>query len=144
MQLVLYLDECVNHKVVPYLRARGVTLTTAHDEGMDGESDEVQLRFAHLRGWVILTNNRDHFLRWHRDFLARGEPHSGVVSVPQNDLAPQRFFVRSAMIIAWIIAEQAVTANALFRWNDLQQLLLHGYRLAGFTDADYAIALGFA
>ncbi len=142
--LTLYLDECVNYKVVPYLRARGVLLTTARDEGMNGEADDAQLRFAHIQGWVTLTNDRGHFLRWHRDFLAREEPHSGIISVPQDDAVPVRFFVRSAMLIAWVVGKRAETANSLFRWNDLQRLLQQGYRVAGFTSSDVALALGLS
>lgn len=36
----VYLDECVNHKIVPYLRAWGITVRTTRDEAMSGASDD--------------------------------------------------------------------------------------------------------
>ncbi len=39
----VYLDECVNHAVIPSLRQRGWSVTTAQAEGMGTASDDEQI-----------------------------------------------------------------------------------------------------
>jgi hypothetical protein len=46
------------------------------------------------------------------------------------------------MMLDWINAESFETANRLFRWTDLQQRLIGGYVLAGYSEAEIALALG--
>jgi predicted nuclease of predicted toxin-antitoxin system len=73
-RLPIYLDECVNHRIVPYLRQHGFAVTTARDEGMLGATDEDQLHFAATRSLVLLSYNRRHFVQLHEAFRRQGRP----------------------------------------------------------------------
>jgi hypothetical protein len=140
--LAIYLDECVDHGVIPHLERRGHTVTTAQGQGTAADDDEEQLHHAAAAGWIVLSTNRGHFHRLHRQFREHGEPHSGIITVPQDDQHPDRFFLRCAMIAAWITTTFDTSHNRLFRWTDLQQALQQGLRLPGFTNAEVARALG--
>jgi Domain of unknown function (DUF5615) len=140
-QISIYLDECVNNAVMPALAARGHIVVTTQSQGTNNYSDEEQIRFAATRGWVILTTNRKHFHRRHREFQQRGESHSGIITVPQDDHAFDRFSIRCAMMAAWV-ATAFTTGNSLFRWSDMQAMLHQGHLPAGFTADDIALALG--
>lgn len=139
--LTVYFDECADHTAIPFLEARGITVTTPSAEGTVARSDAEQLRHATRRGWVLLTTNRDHFFRLHKDFAARGEAHAGIITVPQEPTRPDRFRIRCAMLAAWVAATGA-PANRLFRWTDLQRLIMEGTLADSFTAEEIALALG--
>jgi Domain of unknown function (DUF5615) len=136
----IYLDECVNHAVVPYLRQRGWNLTTAQAEGMGTARDEQQLIHASRQGWVLLSTNERDFGTLHQEFVRTEREHGGIITIPQRN--SPRFFIRSAMMLDWIKAEYPDTQNRLFRWTDLQQHLISGYVLEGYHEAETALALG--
>jgi len=48
------------------------------------------------------------------------------------------------MMLDWITAEFPDQRNCLFRWTDLQQQIISGYALEGYSDAEIALALGRA
>lgn len=139
--LSIYLDECVNNTVTPLLTAWGHTVIIAQSQGTNTDPDDEQIRYATARGWVVLTTNRKHYHRWHREFHQRGESHGGIITVPQDDQAPDRFFIRCALMVAWA-ATFSTPKGTLFRWGDFQTLLHQGYRPAGFTATEIALALG--
>lgn len=136
----VYLDECVNHAVIPSLRQRGWRVTSAQAEGMETASDDDQLRHATRNDWLLLTTNERHFVQWHTAFQEHGWPHSGIVTIPQRN--SPRFFIRCAMMLDWIHAAFPNPQNTLFRWTDLQQQLNSGYFLDGYTAEEIALALG--
>jgi hypothetical protein len=68
----VYLDECVNHALLPYLDQRGFLVRTAQGAGMSGAADEDQIRHAHANNWLLLTVNEKDFIMWHRTFLGNG------------------------------------------------------------------------
>jgi hypothetical protein len=140
--LTLYLDECVDHRIIPHLERRGITVRTAQGEGTEADEDEPQIRYAAAHGWVILTNNRGHFQRAHRQIRTKEESHGGIVTIPADDERPDRFALRCALIAIWIQTEFDTPRDHLFRWTDLQQQLQHGYVPAGFTNEEIAYALG--
>lgn len=143
MSPVLYLDECVYLDTAMLLTARGVTVVTAQLVGMASASDEAQLRFAAANGWPLLSTNIRHFIRLHATFQASDERHAGVITIPEGSHA-SRLAIRTAMAPDWIAAEYSNTQNLLFRWTDLQQQIIGGYILPGYTDAEIALALGRA
>jgi hypothetical protein len=136
----VYLDECVNHAVVPSLRQRGWAVTTAQAEGMGTASDDEQLRHATRNNWLLLTTNERHYFQWHTVFQEHGWPHSGIVTLPQRNSL--RFFIRCAMMLDWIRAEIPDPHHMLFRWTDLQQQLNSGYVLEGYSTEEISLALG--
>ena len=67
--LRLYLDEdSMDHALVRALRARGVDVVTALDEGMIERGDEEHLRYAAAKGRALCTFDVADFHRLHRDF----------------------------------------------------------------------------
>ena len=91
--LSIYLDECVNHVVIPLLTIRGHTVITAQSQGTNTDPDDAQICYAAARGWVILTTNRKHYHRWRHEFRQHGERHGGIITVPQDDYTPDRFYI---------------------------------------------------
>lgn len=139
----VYLDECVNHALLPHLRQRDFLVHTAQAAGMSAATDDDQIRHAQANNWLLLTANEKDFLTWHRTFLRNGWTHGGIVTIPQTAVIP-RLLIRSSMMLDWIAAEVTDPRNLLFRWTELQQQIIGGYVLQGYTDAEIGIALGRA
>ncbi len=137
----IYLDECVNHYATRFLIQRGIPLITAQAAGMSGAEDEDQLRYATANGWPLLTTNRQHFIRLHTIFHTNEWAHSGIVTVPESPVFDLLAF-RCAMMLDWINTEFPDPQNNLFRWTDLQQQIISGYVLEGYTAEEIALALG--
>jgi hypothetical protein len=137
----IYLDECVNHYATRFLVRRGVSLVTAQAAGMSGADDEDQLRYATANGWLLLTTNMQHFIRLHTIFRTYEWAHSGIVTVPESPIFDRLAF-RCAMMLDWIASEFLDQHNRLFRWTDLQQRLISGYVLEGYTTEEISLALG--
>lgn len=140
--LSLYLDECTDHGIIAYLITRGHTVTTAQAQGTHNDPDDAQIRYATEQGWIIVTTNRRHFYRRRHEFRQRGEPHSGIITVPQDDRDQHRFSVRCAMMASWVATAFSTPENILFRWSDLQTMLHQGYQPEGFTPTEITLALG--
>ena len=88
-QIKIDIDEgAVDSDLVAALRSRGVTVVTALDAGLTGQSDEEQLAFATDRGCVLYTFNVSDFYRLHAQWVGAGREHSGMILAPQ-----QRFSV---------------------------------------------------
>jgi Domain of unknown function (DUF5615) len=141
--VTVYLDECVYRRTAQSLATRGISIVTAQAVNMVSVSDERQLRFSTANGWVLLSINMQDFVRLHRDFQSSGQEHAGIITIPET-FSPDRLTIRAAMTLDWIAAEFPDPRNRLFRWTDLQQQLISGYVLTGYTDAEIALALGKA
>lgn len=82
MQIRLYIDEdAMAHALVQGLRSRGVDVTTVVDEGMNERDDNAQLERATEQHRVIYTFNVGDFCKLHRDYLAAGKSHAGIIVV---------------------------------------------------------------
>jgi hypothetical protein len=139
----IYLDECVDHDVIPFLRARGVSVETAQGRAQQQTSDDAQVRFATMHGWVILTTNAEHFRKVHRRFARMGISHGGIVTLPQEAIHQPRFFLRCAMLIDWVYRHYPDPRNHVLRWSDLQRELdRKTLVLSGYDDAHIAYASG--
>jgi predicted nuclease of predicted toxin-antitoxin system len=82
--MLLYADEDFPFPVVEELRRLGHDVVTAQEDGRTATPDEDILTRAHNLGRVILTYNRRHYERLHR----QGAPHSGIVSAKQDKNHP--------------------------------------------------------
>ena len=131
----VYLDECMHVGLTGLLRLRGFDVTTAHDQGMISASDAEQLAYATHLGAVIVTYNVRHYRTLH----LRMRPHGGIVILPDSPLDWQE--VRAAMLLDWA-AMLPDHRSRLFRWHDLQQHLIGGMRLPGYSEDDIRLALG--
>lgn len=82
MQIRLYIDEdAMARALVQGLRARGEDVTTVVDECMNERDDIDQLEYATQQQRVIYTFNVGHFCKLHKDYLAQGKSHAGIIVV---------------------------------------------------------------
>ena len=75
----IYLDEDVNVLLGELVTPRRFLALTARDAGQLGNSDSVQLAHAAEAGLAILTHNRADFEELHRQYLANGKNHAGII-----------------------------------------------------------------
>ncbi len=81
----LYMDEdSMDQALVHALRARGVDVTTALNEGMIERDDTEHLDYATTQGRVLYTFNVGDFNRLHKGYLTQGKSHAGIILAPQQ------------------------------------------------------------
>ena len=82
MRIRLYVDEdAMARALISGLRARGIDVTTVLDEGMSEKEDIAQLEHATQQGRTLYTFNVGHFCQLHKEFMAQGKSHAGIVVV---------------------------------------------------------------
>lgn len=104
----LYADEDFHFRVVELLRHIGHDVLTVQEAGQGGQgiNDEEVLAFAIQHGRAVLTFNRGHFIRLHRQI----QPHAGIiVCTRDSDLAALTTRIDQA------IANCGTLANQLLR-----------------------------
>lgn len=79
----LYLDEDVAPAVADAIRRRGFDALSVHEMRRWGCSEPEQLAYAAAQGRVLFTFNADDFTRLHREWLAAGQPHEGIIVAEQ-------------------------------------------------------------
>jgi hypothetical protein len=79
----LYADEDFSYPVVQELRRLGHDVLTAHEAGQANQSipDAQILTFGVAQGRAVLTFNRRHFMRLHKQV----RPHAGIVVCSKDD-----------------------------------------------------------
>jgi hypothetical protein len=81
----LFIDEdACEEAVVSALRRLGFDVLTVHEANRLALDDADQLRYASSLGRAIYSLNARHFAQLHRDFLARGEDHAGIIVIPRQ------------------------------------------------------------
>jgi hypothetical protein len=81
----LYIDEdAMDRRFLESLRGRGVDLTTVLETDTTGFMDEDQLILATTLNRVFYTFNVGDFCQLHRQFLAEGRDHAGIVVSMQD------------------------------------------------------------
>jgi hypothetical protein len=78
--MLLYADEDFPFPVVEQLRQLGHDVVTAQEDGRTATPDPDVLARAHALGRAVLTYNRRHYERLHR----QGAAHSGILSATQD------------------------------------------------------------
>ena len=81
----IYLDEDVHGAFADALRLRGWVVLTTLEAGNRSATDEEQLRFASLHGYLLVTYNIRDFARLHTEWARRGEQHAGICLARQSD-----------------------------------------------------------
>jgi predicted nuclease of predicted toxin-antitoxin system len=110
------LDEDVNPAVADVARGLGLDVTSVHELGRWGLPDEEQLRFATSEGRILVTRNRNDFIRLLRATYASGEECTIVLVLPYT--LPNQ--------------DAARMAHALKRWHD--RYVAYGNPGYGFLD----------
>lgn len=78
--MLLYADEDFPLPAVEELRRLGHDVLTAQEDGRRASPDPDMLARAHALGRAVVTYNRRHYERLHR----QGAAHSGIVSASQD------------------------------------------------------------
>lgn len=78
--MLLYADEDFSQPAVVELRRLGHDIPTAREDGLTATPDAQILARAHALCRAVLTYNRRHYERLHR----QGAAHSGIVSAKQD------------------------------------------------------------
>lgn len=114
----LYTDHNVARALARLLQARSHTVTTAHDLGLDGASDDEHLLVAAQHGWTLITNNRDDFVllhnAWRRWASAWQVPaqHHGVIITRQTWPT-----IQAAEQVDILLQVPLLLINRLYRWH---------------------------
>jgi Domain of unknown function (DUF5615) len=85
MQLRFYIDEDAQRNAfVQALRQANIDVVTVSEAARVGYSDAEQLAWAMAQGRVIYTFNVRDFDQLHREYLATGQHHAGIVAIPSQ------------------------------------------------------------
>src|SRR5580704_1285683 len=79
--MLLYADEDFSFPIVEELRRLGHDVVTAQEDGRTATADPDILARAYFLGRAVLTYNRRHFERLHR----QGAAHSGILSATHDN-----------------------------------------------------------
>jgi uncharacterized protein with PIN domain len=96
------IDEDLSTNVAVIARNLGLDAVSVHEIGRRGLSDPEQFDFATAEGRIVVTRNRDDFLRLVVAAFEAGKSSPGVLVVPRSLLNK----------------EPAPIAHALRRWHD--------------------------
>ena len=87
-RIPLYFDEDTSSaRLIQALRIRNIDIVSVLEAKFAAHSDEEQLLWARQAGRVIYTFNAKHFCRLHREFLAAGRDHAGIIVGSQQRLS---------------------------------------------------------
>lgn len=96
--MLFYLDEDLSDKIAQIARSRGLDVTSAHETGRRGYSDDTQLLLAAQEGRCVVTKNGAHYLRETRTFMTQGLPHAGVLVVSASLASNQFAAIATALV----------------------------------------------
>lgn len=80
----LYLDENLSPQIGQALRRLGLDAISAHDVGMVGAPDQVQLAFATGERRCVVTCDARHFAEHGRRGIREHRPHAGIILCPAS------------------------------------------------------------
>lgn len=78
------LDENLSDTVAVVARNLGLDVESVYGRQLANIDDERLLVRAAIDGRILVTRNRDHFLKLSREFTAADKPHAGVLVVPRS------------------------------------------------------------
>jgi predicted nuclease of predicted toxin-antitoxin system len=104
----LYADEDFDYRVVEELRQLGHDVLTVQEDDHASADDSQVLAFATVHGRAVLTHNRQHFIRLHRQTPA----HSGIIICTRdNDFAALAARIHQAVSTAAPLDNQLIRVN---------------------------------
>jgi predicted nuclease of predicted toxin-antitoxin system len=77
-------DEDLNPAMAGIGRRLGLNVVSVHEIDRRGFPDEEQLRFAVAQGRILVTRNRDDFIRLTLSYFQAGQMHHGILIVPHS------------------------------------------------------------
>jgi hypothetical protein len=77
-----YLDEDISPKVADILKKNHIDATSAHQTDMVQATDTAQLMYAAAQKRIMVTRNRNDFIRLSVHFFNEMRPHHGVLIIP--------------------------------------------------------------
>jgi len=96
----------MGHALVRALRARGVDVVTALEEGMIERDDEAHLEFAAKSGRALYSFNVGDFYYLHGKYIAEDKEHAGLILTRQQQFAVGEQLRRLLRLIAKVPAEE--------------------------------------
>lgn len=106
-KISLYMDEdSMSHSLLRAIRARGVDVTTAFEEGMIEREDGEHLEYATAQGRTLYTFNVVDFHRLHKSYLIQGKNHGGIILAPQQGYSIGEQMRRLLKLVATKTAEE--------------------------------------
>jgi len=96
----------MSHALVRGLRARGVDVTTALEEGMIERADEDHLEFAANANRTLYSFNVGDFYHLHGKFVAEDRDHAGLILCRQQQFTVGEQLRRLLRLIAKVAAEE--------------------------------------
>ncbi len=85
----LLLDEMLDPEIAVQLRQRGWDVeAVTGDPELEGRKDPDLLRIASGQARILVADNVSDFTRLHRDFMAAGETHGGVLLAAPAQFPP--------------------------------------------------------
>jgi predicted nuclease of predicted toxin-antitoxin system len=79
----LYTDEDITGHLAVVLRQRGFDVVAAHEVNLISIDDQIHLAYAAKHQRILLTCNRDDFIRLAHQWATAGQQHHGIVICPQ-------------------------------------------------------------
>jgi hypothetical protein len=73
-----YTDAHVAKAVAEQLREKGVDVVRCQDVGLADADDSAHLEYATREGRILITHDQD-FLRLHKEWQTRNQPHAGIM-----------------------------------------------------------------
>ena len=137
----IYLDECLGRRLAAYLRSTGVDVLTVAEAQTASHDDHAQLIFATSQGRMLISQNQIDYRRLHAIFRQERRAHAGIVLLPQT-VPYQRRVHRVRLLLDWV-ATFPEHQSQLFTWTDLQQQIIHGFRLPGWDEKVVRDAIGW-
>ena len=100
----IYLDEDVDPVIGETTAARGFRSVTARDALQLGGPDPEQLAYAVEQGMCSVTHNRGDFEESHRQYIAAGQNHAGIITAVRR--RPYEIAYRPLQILNRITADE--------------------------------------
>jgi hypothetical protein len=100
----LYADENFKYAVVQLVRSHGHDVLTVQEAGQRGSSDVQVLAFATANQRAVLTFNRRHFIKLHK----QSANHSGIVVCTDDDATALADRIHQALIASPVLDGQLI------------------------------------
>jgi hypothetical protein len=81
----LYLNENMDPKLVTTLAGYGIKAIHTLSVNKCGVKDEFQLEYAAKNNYILVSHNRRHFRKLHKDWVDAGRIHPGILTIGMSE-----------------------------------------------------------